>query len=155
MKCCSLKSPNRHTTEHTYKAVVTEPICTDRGYTTYTCECGDSYVSDYVEVAEHSYSSTVSRPATHLAEGIRVYACSSCGDTYTENIAKTKEHSYFVSNVITPTCEKEGYTLYSCECGDSYDGDKVSAKGHDYKGDTCKNCGETKVDNCSCGVRHW
>lgn len=137
-------------TEHTYEKVVTVPTCTAQGYTTYICECGNSYVSDYVGVSEHSYSSTVSRPATHLAEGIRIYTCSSCGDTYTENIAKTREHSYFVSNVIAPTCEKEGYTVYSCECGDSYDGDKVSAKGHDYKGDTCKNCGETKVDNCSC-----
>lgn len=32
--------------EHDYDAVVTEPTCTERGYTTYTCECGDSYVDD-------------------------------------------------------------------------------------------------------------
>ena len=42
--------------EHDYEAVVTDPTCTEQGYTTYTCECGDSYVSDYVEATgEHSY----------------------------------------------------------------------------------------------------
>ncbi|MCD8116465.1 MAG: hypothetical protein LUE21_05015, partial [Oscillospiraceae bacterium] len=31
--------------EHEYEAVVTEPTCTEQGYTTYTCTlCGDSYV---------------------------------------------------------------------------------------------------------------
>ena len=32
---------------HSYSAVVTEPTFTEHGYTTYTCECGDSYVTDY------------------------------------------------------------------------------------------------------------
>lgn len=30
--------------EHNYKGVVTKPTCTEDGYTTYTCSCGDSYV---------------------------------------------------------------------------------------------------------------
>ena len=32
---------------HKYQGVVTAPTCTEQGYTTYTCVCGDSYVSDY------------------------------------------------------------------------------------------------------------
>ena len=35
---------------HSYTAVVTEPTETDGGYTTYTCDCGDSYVSDYTQM---------------------------------------------------------------------------------------------------------
>ena len=35
---------------HSYTAVVTEPTVTDGGYTTYTCSCGDSYVSDYTQM---------------------------------------------------------------------------------------------------------
>ncbi|MCD8347769.1 MAG: cadherin-like beta sandwich domain-containing protein, partial [Lachnospiraceae bacterium] len=32
---------------HSYEAVVTEPTCTEKGYTTYTCSiCGDSYTAD-------------------------------------------------------------------------------------------------------------
>ena len=36
--------------EHDYDAVVTEPTCTEQGYTTHTCAiCGDSYVDDYTD----------------------------------------------------------------------------------------------------------
>lgn len=41
-------------TEHSYDAVITAPTCTDKGYTTYTCECGDSYVSDYKDIIPHT-----------------------------------------------------------------------------------------------------
>lgn len=39
-----------------YKAVVTDPTCTEQGYTTYTCAgCRDSYVADYVDALGHDY----------------------------------------------------------------------------------------------------
>ncbi len=38
---------------HNYSSVVTAPTCTTEGYTTYTCACGDSYISDYVDVIDH------------------------------------------------------------------------------------------------------
>ena len=41
--------------QHDYTAVVTDPTCTEKGYTTYTCACGDSYVADEVEAAGHNY----------------------------------------------------------------------------------------------------
>ena len=34
---------------HDYSKVVTAPTGTEKGYTTYTCACGDSYVSDYID----------------------------------------------------------------------------------------------------------
>ena len=38
----------------TMKPVVTEPTCTEMGYTTYTCtRCGDTYKGDYTEAAGH------------------------------------------------------------------------------------------------------
>ena len=40
---------------HSYEAVVTPPTCTQQGYTTYTCLCGDGYMDTYVEAAGHSY----------------------------------------------------------------------------------------------------
>ncbi|MCC8130310.1 MAG: hypothetical protein LIO72_00920, partial [Ruminococcus sp.] len=41
---------------HSYEAVVTNPTCTESGYTTYTCSvCGDSYVADETEATGHSY----------------------------------------------------------------------------------------------------
>ncbi len=44
---------------HSYTAVVTDPTCTDKGYTTYTCECGDHYVSDYKDPLGHDYEDGV------------------------------------------------------------------------------------------------
>jgi|GEM_PF-1101114 len=39
---------------HDYEEVVTPPNCTDKGYTTYTCHCGDTYVADYVDALGHT-----------------------------------------------------------------------------------------------------
>ena len=41
--------------EHSYEAVVTAPTCTEAGYTTYTCACGDSYVDDETAATGHSF----------------------------------------------------------------------------------------------------
>ena len=42
------------TTGHSYAVVVTEPTCTEDGYTTHICaNCGDSYVDSYVEANGH------------------------------------------------------------------------------------------------------
>jgi len=42
--------------KHEYDSVITEPTCTERGYTTYTCRfCGESYVDGYVDETGHSY----------------------------------------------------------------------------------------------------
>lgn len=35
--------------EHSYTDVVTAPTCTQKGYTTHTCSCGDSYVDTYTD----------------------------------------------------------------------------------------------------------
>ena len=40
---------------HEYESMITEPTCTEQGYTTYTCQCGDSYKDNYVNSIGHSY----------------------------------------------------------------------------------------------------
>ncbi len=45
-------SANKHT--HKYTAKKTPATCKEKGYTTYTCSCGASYVKDYVE-GKHEY----------------------------------------------------------------------------------------------------
>ncbi len=40
---------------HNYVPTVTEPTCTEAGFTTYTCECGESYVADEVAALGHNY----------------------------------------------------------------------------------------------------
>ena len=40
--------------DHSYTQTVTEPTCTEQGYTTHTCTvCGDSYVDSYVSALNH------------------------------------------------------------------------------------------------------
>lgn len=108
---------------HSFEAVVTPPTCTEKGYTTYTCECGYSYTDDSVSATGHRYTSEITIPATHMTEGEKTFTCS-CGDTYTETIDKIAAHNY--ESVITePTCTEGGYTTYTCECGHSYIGDYV------------------------------
>lgn len=41
--------------EHNYQTVVTQPTCTEQGYTTHTCSCGDSYVDDYTDALGHNF----------------------------------------------------------------------------------------------------
>ena len=43
--------------EHSYDADITEPTCTEQGYTTHTCTvCGDSYVDSFVDALTHDWS---------------------------------------------------------------------------------------------------
>ena len=70
--------------EHVYEAVVTAPTCTEGGYTTYTCACGDSYTADETEALGHTEEVIPGTPATFdgngLTEGVR---CAVCGETLT------------------------------------------------------------------------
>lgn len=141
---------------HTYESVVTAPTCTEQGYTTYTCSCSDSYVSDYVDATGHNYTSEVTTPATHTATGVMTYICD-CGDSYTETIDKLAEHNY-ESVVTAPTCTEQGYTTYTCECGDTYVDDYLNVTSHaDNDNDgSCDNCDKQLCNhNCHKGGFFW
>jgi len=45
---------------HIYTAAVTPPTCSEQGYTTYTCPCGDSYTSDHLDATgDHRYEAGI------------------------------------------------------------------------------------------------
>ena len=76
--------------EHSYTAVVTPPTCTEKGYTTHTCACGDSYVDTYVDALGHAWDSgTVTKQPTATETGVRTYTCTRCSVTKTETIPAT------------------------------------------------------------------
>ena len=76
--------------EHSYNAVVTAPTCTEKGYTTHTCACGDSYVDTYVNALSHSWNNgVVTKPATATETGIKTFTCTRCSATKTETIPAT------------------------------------------------------------------
>ena len=73
--------------EHSYTAVVTAPTCTEKGYTTHTCSCGDSYVDTYVDALGHAWDGgTVTKQPTATETGIKTYTCTRCSATKTETI---------------------------------------------------------------------
>ena len=69
---------------HSYDAVVTAPTCTEKGYTTHTCHCGDSYVDSEVAAAGHKYKSVVTAP-TEKDKGYTTHTCEVCGDSYVDS----------------------------------------------------------------------
>ena len=76
---------------HDYETVVTEPTCTEMGYTTYTCtRCGDAYKGDYTEAAGHKPGDwIVDKEPTTDSEGSKHKECEVCGETLeTEEIEK-------------------------------------------------------------------
>ncbi len=73
---------------HNYSMHVTPPTCTEQGYTTYTCTCGDSYKGDYENELGHSYTNYIADGnATYNADGTKTATCDNgCGtkDTVTD-----------------------------------------------------------------------
>lgn len=49
-----IEAPN-----HQYEHAVTQPTCTEQGYTTHTCVCGDSYVDTFVPATGHTMENAV------------------------------------------------------------------------------------------------
>ena len=71
--------------EHEYQAVVTEPTCTEGGYTTYTCECGESYVADYTDALGHDWSGL---------------GCTRCDATRENPFVDVAESDFFYESVL-------------------------------------------------------
>ena len=97
---------------HSYDAVVTDPTCTEGGYTTYTCSvCDDSYVTDYTEMLGHSWDEGVIDPDSNCTEdGTKTYTCGTCGETYTETVVAGGHIAgeTVIENMVAPTCTENG-----------------------------------------------
>ena len=90
----ALKNANIHynyvSHTHSYKDVVTAPTCTEKGCTTHTCACGDSYVDTYVDALGHAWDEgEVTKEPTETETGVKTYTCTRCGETKTETIQAT------------------------------------------------------------------
>ncbi len=117
-------------TGHNYTSVETAPTCTEQGYTTHTCVCGDSYVDTYVDALNHDKIEHAAQNETCTEIGWDAYVtCSRCDySTYEEIPATGHSHEAVVTE---PTCLEQGYTTHTCHCGDSYVDAYVDALGHD------------------------
>ena len=163
----ALKNANIHynyvSHTHSYKAVVTAPTCTEKGYTTHTCSCGDSYVDTYTDALGHAWDNgKVTKEPTETETGIMTYTCTRCGGTKTETIPVLPHAHSYKAAVTAPTCTEKGYTTHTCSCGDSYVDTYTDALGHAWDSGkvtkeptatetgvrtyTCTRCHETKTE---------
>lgn len=87
-------------TDHSYNAVVTAPDCTNKGYTTYTCKCGDSYVSDYVEEYGHTEGDWVTVEEPDVGKpGKREKRCTVCKALLDEDTIDALAPEYVLGDV--------------------------------------------------------
>ena len=64
---------------------MTEPTCTEGGYTTYTCSCGDSYVADETPALGHDWKGTV---------------CNRCDAVRNNPFTDVAEDSWYINYVL-------------------------------------------------------
>ncbi|MBE6558724.1 MAG: hypothetical protein E7661_06935 [Ruminococcaceae bacterium] len=158
--CTVCKKELAPATGHDYEAVVTDPTCTEGGYTTYTCKNDPThtYVGDRVAALDHDMGELyVVTPATCEVDGLKQSDCKrGCGHFVTEPIPATG-HDY-EAVVTDPTCTEGGYTTYTCKNDPThtYVDDRVPALDHDYvltdsKASTCKDKGYETYTCSRCG----
>ena len=132
---CGAEKPVEHV--HDYEKVVTDPTCTEAGYTTYTCECGHSYVDDNVDALGHDYKSEVTDP-TCTEAGYTTHTCGTCGDTYTDTPTDALGH--------TSEYADNGDGTHNYTCGVCGTVEKTEAHIYDNEADTtCNACGAVRV----------
>ena len=76
-----------HVHSHEYVADITVPTCTEQGYTTHTCACGDSYVDSFVDALGHKFGQYISNDdATVTSDGTKTAVCERDGCKTTDTV---------------------------------------------------------------------
>ncbi|MCD7847865.1 MAG: hypothetical protein LUG49_07585, partial [Oscillospiraceae bacterium] len=105
---------------HSYVDTVTEPTCTEQGYTTHKCSvCDYSYVDTYTTALGHSYESVVTAP-TCTEGGYTTYTCSVCGDTYTADETEALGHIYEFKGFTWSGDLKSATATFVCSHDDNH-----------------------------------
>ena len=163
---------------HQWEGNVTPANCTQGGYTTYTCACGESYADAETEALGHDWqeatcteprsckrcgaidgmakghtwdSGKVTKEPTEKENGEKKFTCTVCGQTKTETIPpKGQQHQHQYESIThEPSCTQGGYTIHTCSCGSYYTDSETPAKGHSWQSATC-----TSAKTCTvCGEK--
>lgn len=123
---------------------------------------------------KHEYISSIKKPATCTAPGIRLYTCKDNDDSYEEEIPATGHQHTELRNIKAATCTQEGYTgdTYCKDCNIKLTSGKVIPKkehtwdsgkittaatcsGKGIKTYTCTGCNATRTEEIpSTGHQH-
>ncbi len=114
--------------EHEYTTSTVASTCTQKGATSYTCSCGDSYTEE-LELAAHTMEQNiVIKAATCDQNGLASPSkCSVCGYSDGTNVViKALGHKYKTS-YIYPTVTMAGSRMRTCQVCRHAETDKISA----------------------------
>jgi len=140
--------------EHSYEAVVTAPTCTEGGYTTYTCECGDSYIGDETAPLGHTEEIIPGKEATCTETGLTEgKKCAVCGEVLVaQEVIPALGHTEaepVIENEVAPDCVTDGSydsMVYCSVCGVEVSRETVvvPALGHEFVNGECSRCDAVK-----------
>ena len=139
------QNPQEH--KHNYSVTTTQPTCTEPGFNTYTCECGDQYVADIINTVAHTEVVTSGKAPTCTSDGTTDGShCSVCNEILTaQTVIKATGHTLVTDNAIAPTCTKTGLTegKHCSVCNTvTVEQKTVKANGHTYTNGICSVCGD-------------
>ena len=140
---------------HSYTSIVTAPTCTEKGYTTHTCACGDSYVDSYTDALGHSYGTWKQTKAPTCTEkGMETRTCTRCNASETRDITSLG-HAIVHHAAKAATCTEKGWAAYdTCSRCDYSTYKEIAATGHHHNAvvtaPTCTAKGYT-THTCACG----
>ena len=146
---------------HDYEAVVSDPTCTEGGFTTYTCSrCDDEYVADKTPAIGHSYGEwaiTTEPTCTEKGHEERVCVCGEIESRDVDVLGHTPgeaatcttpqvcivcgaelesalDHDLIQHEAKAAGCETIGWEAYEiCSRCDYSTYEEIEALGHDYK----------------------
>lgn len=158
VSCGSYETATIEASGHNYAATITNPSCTEKGFTTHVCsKCNATYVESYTEAIGHKYITTVTKP-TCVTRGYTTQTCSRCSDSYVEDYVSPNGHEYGVwRTTIQPTCTEKGSRYKTCKDCDYKYVEAIAALGHNYESEitepTCVDKGYTThiCSRCSSG----
>ena len=108
---------------------------------------------------QHSYTGSVTTPATCSNPGVETFTCS-CGAAYTQIIPATNDHAWEKIKVYANSCESEGWTVYECSvCHEQKQDDWTPKLDHKYEAvetveATCTEDGYQIMQCSYCGDRY-
>ena len=108
---------------HNFRITVTEPTCTEGGYTSYACTlCRYGYAADETEALGHAYGIRITPPAC-TEGGITTCKCVRCGDTFTKDPTAPTGHTDENGDGKCDFCDAEiASAPGDCVCGASHTG---------------------------------
>ena len=149
LAACGEDTPTEPTHTHNYATTMTAPTCTEKGYTTYSCACGDSYTADEVAANGHTWVSptcTVAQTcsvcqATEGEANGHTWADATCTEAKTCSICQATEGEANGHTWADATCT-EAKTCSVCQVTEG------TPNGHTWIDATC-----TVAKTCTtCGV---